>query len=71
MTTTRKPSLDDVRTARRAYDAAQQDCPHWDYESDGCDTFAACCQVLNETRATYKRTFRRYMASEYGSMLDD
>ena len=50
-------------TARRAYLAAQGECPHWDYDTDPTDThsesYGSCCRVLLATQERYRRALAR------------
>lgn len=47
--------------ARRAYNAAQEACPHWDYESDGSGH--DCCVALEKTQRELSAA-RRVRAKE-------
>jgi phage-related protein len=35
-----------LQAAKRSLELAQQNCPHWDYESDGCGY--DCCREMDE-----------------------
>ena len=42
-----------LQAAGQNLEAARQECPHWDYESDGY-TFDACCQNVEYAKHEYR-----------------
>ena len=56
--------LSALDNARRAYKAAEQECPHWDYESDGA--YGDCCSALADARQTYRAAIKRYNEAQKG-----
>lgn len=46
--TTQHTPLIRLQAARRAYEAAQSACVHWDYEHDGADH--GCCVELDQAQ---------------------
>jgi hypothetical protein len=49
-----------LAAAKRAYESAQQDCAHWDYESDGAGHHD-CCEAMADA-ATELRKARKEVA---------
>ena len=43
-----------LANARRAYEAAQESCPHWDFESNGMPV-GECCYHVDETRRALRK----------------
>lgn len=62
--TTKHSTLIRLSAARRAYDAAAEACPHWDYEnnSDGC--CFDCCLALDRAKVELKHARHAHHATE-------
>lgn len=62
-----RPTLDhQLQAARDRVSRAWEECPHWDYDTDGePDAPYACCQEIRDARAAV-RQLRRDIASQEG-----
>lgn len=46
-----------LAAARRDLDAAMEACPHWDYESEGCNF--ECCYRVDDARRAVKAAAKK------------
>lgn len=50
-----------LRAASQAYETAQQDCPHWDYEDNPLGVACDCCVRLQCAYSTVVSANKAYM----------